>query len=191
MKNLENYFMETKYKDLYKVYSHFCSEKEKTDIAEFEKKVADAALEEWAMLEETKFAVSAISQVRQIKLFCIIKNILDGIIPSEYDVALIFHCTERQAKTIMESTLSTYSDELKKSLYESIKNYFQDSKLKKISKDENDLYVDIDSTYFVKKINEELRLNKPDLPLIKKLNDSTSFYKVSAKVVDYFNGEKN
>lgn len=91
----------------------------------------------------------------------------------------------------MESTLSTYSDELKKSLYESIKNYFQDSKLKKISKDENDLYVDIDSTYFVKKINEELRLNKPDLPLIKKLNDSTSFYKVSAKVVDYFNGEKN
>lgn len=64
--------------------------KKKTDIAEFEKKVADAALEEWAMLEETKFAVSAISQVRQIKLFCIIKNILDGIIPSEYDVALIF-----------------------------------------------------------------------------------------------------
>ena len=184
--------METKYKDLYKVYSHLCSKKEKTDIAEFEKKVEDAALEEWAMLEETKFAVSAISQVRQIKLFCIIKNILGGIIPSEYDVALIFHCTERQAKTIMESTLSTYSDELKKNLYESIKNYFQDSKLKKISDDyEDDLFVDIGSAYFVKKINEELRLNKPELPLIKKLNDSTSFYKVSAEVVAYFNGEEN
>ncbi|MGN0755311.1 hypothetical protein [uncultured Treponema sp.] len=183
--------METKYKDLYKVYSHFCNEKGKSDISGFEKKVADAALEDWAILADTKFAVSAISQVRQIKLFCIIKNILGGIIPSEYDVALIFHCTERQAKTIMESTLSTYSEELKKSLYESIKIYFQDSKLKKISKDEDGLYVDIDSTYFVKKINEELRLNKPDFPLIKKLNDSTSFYKVSAEVVAYFNGEEN
>lgn len=183
--------METKYKDLYKVYSHFCSEKDKSDIAGFEKKVAEAAVEEWAMLEETKFAVSAISQIRQIKLFCIIKNILGGIIPSEYDVALIFHCTERQAKTIMESTLSTYSEELKKSLYESIKKYFEDSKLTKISKDEDDLYVDIGSAYFVKKINEELRLNKPELPLIKKLNDSTSFYKVSTKVVAYFNGEEN
>ena len=71
------------------------------------------------------------------------------------------------------------------------KIYFQDSKLKKISKDEDGLYVDIDSTYFVKKINEELRLNKPDFPLIKKLNDSTSFYKVSAEVVAYFNGEEN
>ena len=80
---------------------------------------------------------------------------------------------------------------MKKSLYESIKIYFEDSKLTKISKNEDDLYVDIGSTYFVKKINEELRLNKPDLPLIKKLNDSTSFYKVSAKVVAYFNGQEN
>ncbi|WP_296031785.1 hypothetical protein [uncultured Treponema sp.] len=184
--------METKYKDLYKVYSNFCNEKGKSDISEFEKKVAAAALEEWAILTDTKFAVSAISQVRQIKLFCIIKNILGGIIPSEYDVALIFHCTERQAKTIMESTLSTYSEELRKSLYESIKNYFEGSRLEKISNDdEDDLFVDIGSAYFVKKINEELRLNKPELPLIKKLNDSTSFYKVSKKVVDYFNGEEN
>ena len=51
--------------------------------------------------------------------------------------------------------------------------------------------MNIGSPYFVKKINEELRLNKPDLPLIKKLNDSTSFYKVSAKVVAYFNGQEN
>ena len=111
-------------------------------------------------------------------------HIFDGIIPTEYNVADIFHITKQSAISLLNNTISTYSEELRKQLIITINNCFKNA-----IKENDTLYIKIDSSYLINQINNEIKLYRTDIEPIKKLNSVTSYYKLSNELIEFFKEE--
>ena len=147
-------------------------------------RIKESAFNESKIFSELKFPINTILQFRQIKLYCMIIYIFDGIVPTEHNVAEIFHISKQSALSLLNATLSTYAKELREKLILTIKNC-----LKNVKEDNGTYYIKIDSSFLISAINNELELNKTDLEPVRKLNHVTSYYKLSKEVIDYFNKE--
>ena len=169
-------------KEIQKVYNYL--ENKTITQEELSKRIQTAAVKEWELISGLTFPINTVSQFRQIKLYCMIMHIFDGIIPTEYNVADIFHITKQSAISLLNSTISTYSKELRKQLIITINNCFKNA-----IKENDTLYIKIDYSYLINQINNEIILYKTDIEPIKKLNSVTSYYKLSNEIIEFFKEE--
>ena len=169
-------------KEIQKVYNYL--ENKTITQEELSKRIQTAAVKEWELISGLTFPINTVSQFRQMKLYCMIMHIFDGIIPTEYNVADIFHITKQSAISLLNSTISTYSEELRRQLIITINNCFKNA-----IKENDTLYIKIDSSYLINQINNEIKLYKTDIEPIKKLNSVTSYYKLSNEIIEFFKEE--
>ena len=151
------------------------------DAGNVEKLVKDAAFEEWTHTFSSKMPLTSVSQIRQVRLFCLITKVFGSKLPSEFQIARLFHITPSSARTLLANTLASYKSELDKAFISSVK-----SLLESAEKLKDGYRIKIDSSYVVSQMNSMLRLNKPDCEQIKRLNESTSYFKISNSAREYF-----
>lgn len=146
-----------------------------------EELVKKAATEEWLITFSSNMPLNTISQIRQVRLFCLIKNVFGNIIPTEFQIERLFHITPTSAKTLLANTLSVFKTELDKAFIDSVKII-----LKQAIKAKNGFMCQIISPFIVSQMNYWLRVNKPDYQPIKRLNESTSYFSIPENVKEYF-----
>ena len=86
-------------KEIQKVYNYL--ENKTITQEELSKRIQTAAVKEWELISGLTFPINTVSQFRQIKLYCMIMHIFDGIIPTEYNVADIFHITKQSLISLL------------------------------------------------------------------------------------------
>lgn len=151
------------------------------DSDDLEEMVKKSAFEEWDSIFSAQMPINSISQIRQVRLFFLIKNVFKNKIPSEFQIARIFHITPAAAKTLISNCLASYKNELDNAFSDSVKTLLKDAKEVK-----NGFMLKIDSSFVVTQMNNLLRLNKPECETIKKLNENTSYFLISKDAKEWF-----
>lgn len=154
-----------------------------------EEKLKNAAFAEWKMTAEQNIPISTISQVRQIRLFCLITNVFENFIPSENQIGLLFHIAPSTTKNLLNNVLASFSEQLEKSLKDSCRKLVLSATLDK----SKDFYIlPAEKKYLISKINEYIKNSKKarELQQLKYLPANNNFYEVPCEVYDFYKGEE-
>ncbi len=123
---------------------------------------------------------SSVGEIRQQRLFLLVKHVFNGTIPSEVEVASIFKIPLSSAKTLIKNMKSRYQFEIEVYFKETIKDI-----LKQINEDEIDgdeyYKFNIRSSYMLSEMNQIIELKDQNCEKIKRFNSISSFYKISKK----------
>ena len=144
--------------------------------------IKSAALEEWTIYFNSTMPISSISQMRQIRLFCLIKNVFENNIPTENQVADLFRITPTTARSLIAGTQATYRRELENSIWDAAKNIMEKAKEGNLR---STYIATISSSCLLSFMNEMLRLEAPDVDLIRRIK-TTSQYTIAKSAREFF-----
>lgn len=153
---------------------------------------AKAAFEEYVTMLSGSRTFTTFSQLNQYRLYLIIQNCFDGLIPSEDQVSKIFKISITAARTLIRNTKSTYCFELKDSLINTFKKIIEKAeKDKKNNTSKNKkLLVEIRSSVLIAEFNQMLKIKYPQYEPIKHSNEVTQYYSISKEICEAIkNGE--
>jgi hypothetical protein len=121
---------------------------------------------------------SSLTEIRQYKLFLLIKHVFNGLIPSEVEVASIFKIPITSARSLIKNTKSRYQFEIEQYFKETIKAILNQIDENEIDNDYYQLY--IRSSYMLIEMNRVIELMNQNFEKIKRLNNVSSYYKISS-----------
>ncbi|MDE5418009.1 hypothetical protein L3049_08310 [Labilibaculum sp. DW002] len=123
---------------------------------------------------------NSVGEIRQFRLFLLVKHVFKGKIPSEIEVASIFKIPQTSAKTLIKNMKSRYQFEMESYFKGTIKDI-----LDVISEDdlEDEEYYkfNIRSAYMYSEMNQIIELKDQNCEKIKRYNSVSSYYKISKK----------
>jgi len=142
--------------------------------------ILEAAKEEYIVQFLSDGNKNSLSEIRQYKLFLLVKHVFRGMIPSEVEVASIFKIPNTSAKILIKNMRSRYQFEIEQYFKETIRVI-----LNQINVNENvnnnggyfQLY--IRSPYMLSEMNQIIELGNQNYEKIKRLDPYSSFYKIS------------
>lgn len=147
---------------------------------------AKAAFEEYITLLSGTRTFTTFSQLNQYRLYLIIRNCFDGLIPSEDQVSKIFKISITAARTLIRNTESTYCFELKDSLINTLKKIIEKAEKDKKNNKSTDekLLVEIRSSILISEFNQILKVKYPQYEPIKHSNEVTQYYSISKEICE-------
>jgi hypothetical protein len=142
------------------------------------KSILEASKEEYIRQFLNDGNQSTLGELRQYKLFLLVKYVFKGKIPSEVEIASIFKIPNSSAKALIKNMKSRYQFEMEQYFKGTIKDI-----LSQINNDDiiDDAYfqLNIRSNYMVSEMNQIIELKDQNCEKIKRLNIISSFYKIS------------
>lgn len=148
-----------------------------------EELIKNAAFREWNYSEELNIAFSTISQVRQFRLFCLITEVFGNRIPSEHQVASLFHIPVSSAKSLLNNIMASFEKELEDSLFESCRKLILSAEKDK----SGEFYrLPAGNNYLISKVNEMLKTNRNEISRIKPLPSNGNFYEISKDLYEFY-----
>lgn len=162
---------------------------ENYDEATFIEKMTKCAILEYKSQFLNDGSINTISEIRQQKLFLMVKHVFDGLIPSEVEVASIFKIPRSTASTLIKNMRSRYHFDIEQYLKGTIRTILQNNH---VFNDETGYYrLEVRSSYMIKEMNEILELRNRNCEKIKRHNPDSSFYKINEdsyqELIDYSN----
>lgn len=153
------------------------------DNKKLEELIKNAAFKEWKYSEELNIAFSSILQVRQIRLFCLVTEVFENRIPSEHQVASLFHITVSSAKSLLNNILASFEKELEDSLFESCRKLILSAEKDK----SGEFYrLPAGNNYLISKVNEMLKTNGNEMSRIKPLPANRNFFWISNDLYEFY-----
>lgn len=86
------------------------------------RKVTEAAREEYQSMMLGQKVFSRGQDIREYRLFLLIKHLFDGKLPTERAISNLFQATASQSRSLLRAVLSKYRYELDEGLFETLKD---------------------------------------------------------------------
>jgi hypothetical protein len=136
-------------------------------------KYCSASIQEYISIIVGDKSFTKMQDINEYRLFLIIKNVFNGIVPSEQLIANLFQIKITTARTLLRNTLSKYQFELRSKLNDSLKKLV---KSKTLMKNKKDYQILPDSIISVEELNSRLDSKDKTLPKIEKVQGTVSAY---------------
>jgi len=135
---------------------------------------ARAAVQEYAEMFLGKKVFTRGSDIREFRLFLLIRSAFGNKIPDEQKVCDLFQCSTTQARSLIRAVMSKYQYDLSEAIDDTLT-----ATVEKISRDDEDkLSVVINSENLVDALNVTLASIDGSLPQVSKKKDTVSTYDV-------------
>jgi hypothetical protein len=135
--------------------------------------IGEAAIYEYLEMILGKQFPTRANEIRERRLFHLLKHYFNGQIPTEADVASLFQLTERSSKTLLRNVRTKFKFELKQEIKNTIKDTLSSVKFK------NDEYrVVIKNDNILEELKQTVSAEAPHLNQIKKVRNSAGTYKI-------------
>ncbi len=144
------------------------------------KYIMEAAKEEYIAQFLDDGNKNSVGEIRQFRLFLLVKHVFKGKIPSEIEVASIFKIPQTSAKTLIKNMKFRYQFEMEKYFKDTVKDILDiinDDDLE----DEEYYKLNIRSTYMYSETNQIIELKDQNCEKIKRYDSVSSYYKISKK----------
>lgn len=139
-----------------------------------------ALLEYKKMFLESGLPTKA-DEVRQERLFFLIKGIYIESLPTEQQVSTIFQLSTSRSKSLLRNTIASYRNQLRNQIVESVRIVLSDSK-----QDDNGNYqIAIKSDTIKEEINSFLMQNKPTLQKLTATRGSAGLFTCAEDTYDF------
>lgn len=154
--------------------------------------ISKAAFEEYFKLFIGEKVFTRGADIKEYRLFLLIKHALKGRIPSEETVSKLFQLTTSESKSLIRSVMSKYQFEMRGIIGITLKEVFLSAEQIQTDSGRVEKYhVDIKTENIVKEINRILGNIDGNLPSITKDRGTYSTYTIDSesyeKLNDYFN----
>ena len=148
------------------------------------KEVASAAITEYVEMFVGRKVFTRGSDMREYRLFCLIKFRYKNRLPTEDEVSALFQSTTSQSRTLLRAVVSKYQYELsaviQDALKEAVANLTQDEE----AGEGSDWYLDALSEYVVERLNHRIASIGPSLGRLTREQGTASRYIVKPATRD-------
>jgi len=115
------------------------------------------------------------SDIREYRLYLLVKHAFSSRIPSEQRVCRLFQCTSSESRSLIRAVMSKYQYLLKDAIFDTLKDLMDTSEL---AEDGESLTIAISNQNLVDELNRKLAEIDPSYPPVKKKPNSVSTYEV-------------
>ncbi|WP_339223404.1 hypothetical protein [Paenibacillus sp. FSL W7-1332] len=156
-----------------------------TDDNEFNiaiSKIANAALTEYKEMLLGKGLPTRADEIKQHRLFHLLKHYFTGIIPTEAEVSSMFQLTESESKALIRNVRTRFRYQLEAEIHLTLQQTILSAE------QQNDGYhVVIQSDNVIEELNRMISTLAPHLDPISKVRNSSRKYSISDDTYDFFN----
>jgi hypothetical protein len=135
--------------------------------------IGKAALYEYLEMILGKQVPTRANEIKERRLFHLLKHHFDGSIPSESEVASLFQLTERRSRTLLRNVRTKFKFALKKEIEDTIKEV-----LKKVEYKNDEYRVVITNDNILEELKQTVSSEAPHLYQIKKVRNSAGVQKI-------------
>lgn len=154
---------------------------DETRLEESLSRIALAATEEYLQMLLGKQIPSRAQDVREHRLFLLLKRFFSGEIPSESRIAAFFQLTETQSRSLLRNTRTKYRFDLDAALRATIQSLLATA----TQTEENGPYrVVIGSENLLEELRHVVAVEAPELDQIAKVRGSAGVYEIPADTWD-------
>ena len=136
---------------------------------------ASAAAEELMAMFLGQKVFSRGSDMREYRLYLLIKHAFSSRIPNEQDVCKLFQCTSSGSRSLIRAVMSKYQYLLKNAIDDTLKDHL---KAVEVAEDKESVAIAIHNLNLVDELNRELGEIDSSLPPVRKIRGSVSTYKI-------------
>lgn len=148
---------------------------EETDLDQKIQRYAEAAKEEYLRMVLGQRVFTRGQDVREYRLYLLIKHVYEGQLPSEREISLLFQTTTTQSRALLRAVMSKYQYELQtaisKTLEQTLKSATQDSDTQMWS-------VTVDSGNIIEALNRRLAAIDGTLPQVVRARNTVTTYEM-------------
>jgi len=146
---------------------------------------ARAATEEYVRMFLGQRVFTRGSDMREYRLFLLIKEALDNGLPSEQRVCDLFQTTRGESRSLLRSVMSKYQYLLEDALEVTLRNTLENVKTR-----DNHYVITVNSKHVVEQLNQRVESLDGTLPPIRAASGSISCYEVQpsafSRLCDHF-----
>lgn len=133
-----------------------------------------AAAEEYARMFLGQKVFTRGSDIREYRLFLLIRNAFNNAIPDEQTVCALFQCTLYQSRSLLRAVMSKYQYELSSAIEGTLKEL-----IGRVEKDQNDLLVvAVNNETVVAELNKVLALADPTQDQVARRSGKLAMYEL-------------
>ncbi|MFD1775991.1 hypothetical protein [Paenibacillus rhizophilus] len=175
----DNFFTEDEYRKL-KIL--FRSENDH-EYSEAVSKIVFAALTEYKEMLLGKGLPTRADEIKQHRLFHLVKHYFQGVIPNEAEVSSMFQLTESESKALIRNVRTRFRYQLEAEIFTTLKQIIESAELR------TDAYhVVIQSDNVIEELNRVISINAPHLDPISKVRGSARKYQISEDTYELLSG---
>jgi uncharacterized protein (UPF0297 family) len=152
----------------------FVSDYQESEVLE---SIIEAAKEEYLEQFLSDGTKTTVTEIRQYKLFLLVKHVFKGKIPSEIEVASIFKMPISSSRSLIRNMRSRYQFEIENYLKDTIKDIL--SQITDNDSEDGYFHLKVRSSYMLSEMNQIIENKDQNCEKIKRLNDISSVYKIS------------
>jgi len=156
-----------------------------TKLEQYINKFASASIEEYCRMILGQKVFTRFNDIREYRLFLIIKEVFNNRIPDDQIISDLFQTTPTESKSLARSIASKYQYELHDAILETLKEI-----ISKVTEKKGKYLFTLNSSTKVEELNKILISIDGTLPKIKRDTDSVSQYIVEKssynKLKEYF-----
>lgn len=141
------------------------------------KTISSAAMEEYTNMILGKKSLQRGTDIREYRLFLLIKRFFTERLPNEEMVTRIFQTTSTQSRTLLRSVASKYQYELKSIINKTISGLLEEIEVN-VLKTGTLLIINTHSRFFIELMNEKIASINVILPSVQLRGDCTSSYSI-------------
>lgn len=148
-----------------------CSNSSELEIAIT--KIAMAAISEYLEMILGKQLPTRANEIRERKLFHLMKHYFTGRIPSESEISSLFQLTESSSRTLLRNVKTKFKYDLEEELLYSIRSILRSAR-----KDDSGYRVVIQSENLLEELKQMVSIKAPYLDQILKVKNSVGVYMI-------------
>lgn len=147
------------------------------DLDALIEKYGEAAKEEYLRMILGERVFTRGQDVREYRLYLLIKVVFDGRLPSEQQISSLFQTTTTQSRALLRAVMSKYQYELQKAIEQTLDDVL---KLAKQKDGTGPWLVTVDSENVVEALNRRLAALNGTLPQIVRAKNMVTTYEIPA-----------
>ena len=151
---------------------------------------ARSALEEYVRMIIGQKVFTRGSDIKEYRLFLLIKEAFNNKIPDDQKIADLFQTTPTESRSLIRSVMSKYQYELKQAITQTLKMIIKNVKKDEIGDNDYEYTITIDSASKIEELNRILSAIDGTLPQVMKKRGSVTTYTLQrssyVKLCGYF-----
>lgn len=153
-----------------------CADNEELNVAL--KNISLAALTEYKEMLLGKGLPTRADEIKQHRLFHLVKHYFQGVIPTEAEVSSMFQLTETESRALIRNVRTRFRYQLEAEILNTLQNTVASAELK-----DDKYHVVIQSDNVLEELNRVVSTNAPQLDPISKVRGSARKYQISEDTV--------
>lgn len=145
--------------------------------------ISAAAITEYKEMLLGKGLATRADEIKQHRLFHLVKHYFQGRIPTESEVSLMFQLTESESRALIRNVRTKFRYQLEEEVFSTLKVIVSSAVLR-----DTNYFVVIQSDNVLEELNRVISLNAPQLDPITKARGSARQYQISEDTYNLLSG---